>query len=287
MWDVEGKTAVITGPTSGLGRLAALALAERGAHLVLVCRDAHRAKQLTEEIAERAGKVHVRAVMADLSVQAQVRRAADEILGTGEPIHVLLNNAGAIFGSRRQVSRDGVEMTLALNHLAYFALTLLLLPRLRASAPARVVNVASDAYKDARGGFDFEDVNAEKKYSAIRQYALSKLANILFTRELAQRLEGTGVTANAATPPRLTATGFARNVHPLANLGLRLAAPVLLSPRKGVQSLVHLCTSPTVGHLSGTYWSGLRQPPLTPAASSATDAGRLWDLSAALTGVDG
>lgn len=284
-WTLRGKTAVVTGATGGLGRETSMALAERGARLVLVARNRAKAERLAADIAARTGNEQVSLVVADLSIQAQVRGAADEVLATGEPVHVLLNNAGAVFGSPRRLSDDGIEMTFALNHLAYFMLSVLLLDRLRASAPARIVNVASDAYKDAKGPFDFDDVNAQARYSGLRQYAQSKLANILFTRHLARHLEGTGVTVNAATPPRLTATGFARNLHPVANVALRAAAPLLLSPAKGARSLVHLCASPEVEGVTGTYWSGMRQPDLTPAATSDADAARLWALSRSLTGV--
>ncbi len=192
----------------------------------------------------------------------------------------MLNNAGAVSKLHRQVSEDGIEMTIALNHLAYFMVTVLVLTRLRESGPARVVNVASDAYKDAKGRFDLDDYNAEAKYSPFRQYGRSKLANILFTRELARRLTGSGITVNACTPPRLTGTRFAHNVHPLAKVALGLWRPVAMSPKTGARSLVHLCSSPDVSDLTGSYWSGMKQPALTEAATNDDDAKRLWDLSA-------
>ena len=281
-WALDGKTAVVTGASSGLGQEVARALGDGGARLRLVGRDRDR----LERTAAETGAADVRTFVADLSSQKQVRRLADELLADGGPIHVLVNNAGAVQGLRRQVSEDGHEMTFALNHLAYFTLTVLLHERLEGSAPARVVNVASDAYKDVKGRFDFEDYEAEARYRPIRQYGLSKLGNILFTRELARRLEGSDVTANAATPPRTTATGFARNVHPLARVAMSVAAPFLLSAKKGAAPIVHLCAAPEVADLTGTYWSGLRQPELEPAATNDDDARRLWDLSASLTGVN-
>jgi NAD(P)-dependent dehydrogenase (short-subunit alcohol dehydrogenase family) len=199
---------------------------------------------------------------------------------------VLVNCAGAVFGFRREVSVDGVEMTFALNHLAPYALTLLLLDRLRAAGTARIVNVTGDSYKDAKGRFDFDDWNAEARYRPIRRYGQSKLANILFTRELARRLDPPAVTVNAAGPSRTTATRFAHNVHPLAKIAMRIASPFLLSVEHGAAPIVHLCTSPDVEGVTGTYWSGLRQPPLTEAATNDEDAARLWELSTRLTGVD-
>jgi NAD(P)-dependent dehydrogenase (short-subunit alcohol dehydrogenase family) len=277
---------VITGPTSGVGYEAALALADLGARLVLVARNPERAAATADAVAARTGDRDVPVVLGDLSSQAEVRRVAEELLRLGEPVHVLLNNAGGVFGFRRSLSVDGVEMTMALNHLALHTLTLLLLPLLRASAPARVVNVASDAYKGAGGRLDCDDYSAERGYRPIRQYGRSKLAVILFTRELARRVEGTGVTVNACTPPRLTATRFAHNVHPLAEVALKVASPFVMSAPKGAQSLVHLCASPDVAELSGTYWSGLRRPPLADEACNDEDAARLWDLAVQLTGVD-
>lgn len=285
-WVLEGKTAVVTGATSGLGRLAALEFATRGARLRLVAREPDRAHRVIDEITSRVPGCDVRAHFADLSSQEEVRRVADEIVAIGEPVHVLLNNAGAVFGFRRQVSDDGIEMTFALNHLAYFALTLRLLPRLREASLARVVNVTGDAYKDAGARFDFDDYNAERRYRPIRQYAMSKLANILFTRELATRLADSGIAVNAAGPHRTTATRFAHNVHPLAKLAMRLASPFLLSPEKGVEPIVHLCASERVTGLTGSYWSGMRQPALEAAATDEADARRLWDLSVSLTGLD-
>jgi NAD(P)-dependent dehydrogenase (short-subunit alcohol dehydrogenase family) len=282
---LQGKTVMVTGANRGLGYEAARRFAEQGARLYLVCRDRGRGEGAAREIRAQTGNRDVDVLAADLGSQAQIRRVADEFLATSEPLHVLCNNAGGVFGLRREVSEDGIEMTFALNHLAPFALTLLLLPRLRRHAPARVVNVASDAYKDAKGRFDFDDFNAETSYRPIRQYGRAKLASILFTRELARRLRGSGVTANAATPPRTSATGFAHNVHPLAKIAMKAAAPFLLAPRKAVAPIVHLCSSPEVDGMSGTYWSGLARPALTDAATNDDDARRLWELSEALTGV--
>ena len=277
---------LITGATSGLGARRRWRSRRRSRRLYLVGRDPDRAARTVRDIEERTGNTDVRVLLADLSARHEVARVADEFLATRDPLHVLLNNAGGVFGFRRQVSEDGIEMTFALNHLAYFDLTLRLLPTLRASAPSRIVNVASGAYTDAKGRFDFDDYNAELHYAPIRQYGRSKLANILFTRELARRMDGSGVTANAATPPRLTGTRFAHSVHPLAKVALSVWKPFAMSPAKGARPLVHLCSSPDVEGMNGTYWCGLEQPALTEAATDDGDARRLWDLSASLTGLD-
>jgi retinol dehydrogenase 12 len=283
---MRGNVVLITGATSGLGKEAAAAVAPMRPRLYLVGRDRARTEATAAAIAHASGNDDVHVLIGDLATQAGVRAVAAAFLATGDPLHVLLNNAGAVQGFRRQVSVEGVELTIALNHLAYFLLTVLLLERLRESAPARIVNVASDAYKSPNERFDFDEYNAERRYRPIRQYGRSKLANILFTRELARRLAGSGVTVNAATPPRLTATRFAHNVHPLAKVALRLASPFTMSPAKGAESVIHLCSSPEVAGMTGTYWSGMNQPPLTAAATNDADARRLWDLSTRLTGVD-
>lgn len=283
---LQGKVVMVTGATSGLGRVTARALAAMAPRVYLVARNEARARETVAAIVGETGNDDIHILLADLSSQADVRRVAEEFLATGDPLHVLCNDAGAISKLHRQVSVDGIETTIALNHLAYYTLTLLVLPRLRASAPARIVNVASDAYKDAKGRFPFDDYNAERKYTPIRQYGVSKLANILFTRELARRLEGTGVTVNAATPPRLTGTRFAHNVHPGARIALSLWRPFTLSTEKGARPIIHLCSSPEVEGRTGMYWSGMTQPGLRAAATDDGDARRLWELSASLTGVD-
>ncbi|MGQ0825706.1 MAG: SDR family oxidoreductase [Actinomycetota bacterium] len=282
---MDGKVVLITGASSGLGYEAARALGAMGPRLYLVGRDRGRTEAAARAVTDATGNTDVHVLIADLSSQHDVKQLAAEFQSTGDPLHVLLNNAGRVCGFRREVSTDGIEMTFALNHLAYYTLTLQLLAQLEASAPARIVNTASDAYKDAKGGFSFDDYNAEQKYSPLRRYGQSKLANILFTRELARRIDGSGVTANACSPPRLTKTGFAHNVHPLAKVALRLW-PFSLSAEQGAQSLIQLCSAPDLDDVSGTYWSGLKQPTLRPAATSDEDARRLWELSASLTGVD-
>ena len=286
-WSLAGKVAVITGATSGLGRVTAGALARDGARLFLVCRNEARGRRTAEEITAATGNREVGVLLGDLGSQAAVRAVAVAFLTRGDPLHLLVNNAGSIFGFRRQVSPDGFELTFALNHLAYYTLTLCLLDRLRASAPARIVNVASDGYTMAGGRFCFDDFNAERRYRFIRQYGRSKLANILFTRELARRLSGTAVTVNSASPPRLAATRFAHSAHRLARYPMALLSLFAMSAEQAAESQVLLCTSPSLSRVSGTHYSGTREARLRPEACREDDALELWELSARLTGLSG
>jgi NAD(P)-dependent dehydrogenase (short-subunit alcohol dehydrogenase family) len=283
---VAGKSVLITGATSGIGLQTARTLAPLGAHLHLVGRDRERTERTASELSRSSGNDEVHVLVGDLSSLAEVERVANEFLACGEPLDVLVNCAGAVFGFRREESVDGFEMTFALNHLAYFALTMRVLPRLREADAARVVNVTGDAYKDAKGRFDFANYNGEINYRPIRQYGQSKLANILFTRELARRLDGSRITANAVGPHRTSATRFAHNVHPLAKIAMTVARPFLLSPEKATAPVMHACTAAELDGATGTYWSGMNQPELTDAATNDEDAVRLWELSAELTGLD-
>jgi NAD(P)-dependent dehydrogenase (short-subunit alcohol dehydrogenase family) len=276
-------TVMITGASSGLGQQTARTLAAQGARLWLVARDQARLDAVARDIAAATGNRDVRVLACDLSAQCDVRWVAERFLESGDQLDVLVNNAGAVRGRRREVSVEGIERTFALNHLAYFTLTMMLLPRLCECAPARVVNVAGDSYKSS-GRFDFDDYNALRRYRPIRQYEQSKLANVLFTRELARRVDASHVTVNAAGPSRTTATKFAHNVHPLAKMAMRAASPLLLSPEHGAAPIVHLSASPDVAGINGTYWSGLQRSELSPVVNDE-DAIRLWDLSSAITGV--
>ncbi|MDQ3829839.1 MAG: SDR family NAD(P)-dependent oxidoreductase, partial [Candidatus Tectomicrobia bacterium] len=204
---MHGKVCVVTGATSGIGLVTAEALARQGATLIVVGRNSARGAATVSRIQQETGNSAVELMVADLSAQAQVRQLASAIQQRFARLDVLVNNAGALF-SQRQLSQDGIEMTFALNHLAYFLLTNLLLDSLKASTSARIVNVSSEAHRRAR--LDFADLQGQQRYSGWRAYARSKLANILFTYELARRLEGTGIVANALHPG-FVATNFGRN----------------------------------------------------------------------------
>jgi NAD(P)-dependent dehydrogenase (short-subunit alcohol dehydrogenase family) len=283
--DLSGRTCMVTGASSGIGRAAALGLADLGASVVLVCRDRNRGEGALREIRERTGNAELTLMLADLSSQTEIRRLASDFLATGRPLHVLLNNAGVIM-LRREETTDGIETTFAVNHLAYFLLTVLLLDRLKASAPARVVSVASDAHHWAGGALDFNDLDSRNGYSAMRVYGRSKLANILFTRELARRLAGTGVTANCLHPG-FVGSNFATNNGWLARIVMTVARPAARSPEKGAETAIYLCASPQVEGVTGQYFFDRKPRWPKSYGQSDTDARRLWDVSERLTGATG
>jgi NAD(P)-dependent dehydrogenase (short-subunit alcohol dehydrogenase family) len=221
-------------------------------------------------------------LLADLSAQAAIRELAGQILQRCPRIDVLINNAGAVFASR-STTVDGLETTFATNHLAYFLLTNLLLERLKASAPTRIVNVSSRAHTSA-GGIPFDDLQAEHGYSGWRRYAESKLANILFTRELARRLEGTHVTVNALHPG-VVATGFGQGGSFWLRLGLTIGRPFLLSPEQGAETVIYLATAPAVATVTGKYFAKCAEATPSPVAHDNALARRLWEVSAKLTGL--
>jgi retinol dehydrogenase-12 len=273
---MQGKVCLVTGATSGIGLVAARELAARGATVVLVGRSRERSAAAAAAITSQTGNQNVSFMLADLSSQRAVRELAAQFRAAHERLHVLVNNAGAVF-MRRERSADGIEMTWALNHLAYFLLTDLLLDTLKASAPARIISVSSDAHKGGR--IDFDD---PQRPGGFRAYSQSKLANILFTRELARRLEGTGVTANTLHPG-VVATNFgvnngwiARALRPLLNLAS-------ISAEEGAKTIVYLATSPEVAGVSGEYFYKCRVAPTDQAARDASSAERLWALSEQMT----
>jgi retinol dehydrogenase 12 len=274
---MNGKVCVVTGATSGIGRAAAAALAGLGAQVVLVGRDRGRAEATAAELA--AAGPAPRIEIADLASMDQVRALAGRLRAGGR-IDVLINNAGLVM-SRRRTTADGLDEVFAVNHLAPFLLTNLLLPALTA-ARARVVTVTSDAHTAAR--LDLDDLQLENGWDSWRAYANSKLANILFTRELARRLEGSGATANCAHPG-VVRTGFGRDAAFPLRVGLVIARPFLLSPRRGAAAIVYLASSPEVAAATGGYYvkGRLREP--SAAARDEATARRLWQLSEELTGL--
>lgn len=277
---MNGKTVLITGATSGIGKITAHALALQGAKLYLVCRDRGRGEETAAEIAKASGN-DVRLLVADLSSQADIRRAAAEFLATESPLHVLINNAGVV-NLQRTVTPDGVETVFAVNHLAYFLFTLLLLERLQESAPARIVNVASDAHRF--GKLDFDDLGCEQGYRWMRVYGQSKLANILFTRELARRLAGTRVTVNCLHPGAV-ATGLGKNNGWLARGITGLLKPFFRTPEQGARTTIFLASSPEVESVTGKYFVDSRERHPSAAAQNDDDARRLWRVSAQMSGL--
>jgi NAD(P)-dependent dehydrogenase (short-subunit alcohol dehydrogenase family) len=281
--DLRGKTCLITGATNGIGRVSALELAKLGARVVLLGRDPQRTEETRAEVAQRATGPEPRVLLADLASLDQVRRAARDFLASGEPLHVLLNNAG-VMNSTRHESTDGFEATFAVNHLAHFLFTNLLLQRIIASAPARIVNVSSDAHQFG-GALDFADLNAKKSYRGMAAYGRSKLANVLFTRELSRRLEGTRVTVNAVHPGGVR-TGFGMNNEPsfLKTL-FGLVRPFLRSPEQGADTLIWACSAPELEGVTGSYFADRRPRRTHRNAKDDAAAQRLWDVSAKLTGL--
>src|SRR5689334_5432207 len=274
--NMNGKTCLITGGTNGIGKSTALELARMGATVVIVGRDAQKTSQVVQEIRTASGNPNVDSLLADLSSQQEVRRLAHEFKNKYSQLHVLLNNAGAVF-MQRQLSADDIEMTFALNHLASFLLTNLLLDVIKASAPARIINVSSNAH--TTGKIEFDNLQGERNYSP-RVYENSKLANILFTIELARRMEGTGVTVNALHPG-FVATGFGTNNGKVMAALVNIFAPLIArSPAKGAETSIYLASSPMVENITGKYFHDSRVIPAALQASDMVVARRLWDVSA-------
>jgi len=250
MMTMQGKICLITGDTNGIGKSTAHELARMGATVVIVGRNAQKTSQVVEEIRAASGNNTVDSLLADLSSQQEVRRLANEFKSKYSHLHVLLNNAGAVF-MQRQLSVDGIEMTFALNHLAYFLLTNLLLDKIQASAPARIINVSPGAH--TYGKVEFDNLQDERDYSS-RAYGNSKLATILFTKELARRLEGTGVTVNALHPG-FVSTGFGKNNPGFLMKTIRAVVPLIAhSTEKGAEKSIYLASSPEVQSIAGKYF---------------------------------
>jgi retinol dehydrogenase-12 len=279
MMTMQGKICLITGGTNGIGKSTAQGLARLGATVVIIGRDAKKTSQVVAEIRSATGNPNVDSLLADLSSQQDVRRLASDFKRKYSQLDVLLNNAGGAF-TTRQLSVDGIEMTLALNHLAYFLLTNLLLDTLEASAPARIINVSSDAH--SRGKIDFDNLQGERSYSSFGPYGNSKLANILFTTELARRLEGTGVTVNALHPG-FTSTGFGKNNPGFFMKIMGVVVPLMArSPEKGAATSIYLASSPEVHSLTGQYFVDCKVTQPAPQAADSAVARKLWDVSAQL-----
>jgi NAD(P)-dependent dehydrogenase (short-subunit alcohol dehydrogenase family) len=272
---MKGKTIVATGATSGIGEAGVLELAGTGARIVLVARDQSRADATMRKLEAKAPGLGHRVHLADLSSMAETRRVGSTIAASEPRIDVLINNAGAMFGARR-VTPEGLEQTFALNHMSYFTLTEALRERLVASAPARIVSTASAAHQGA--SLDFDDLQSASGYSGFKVYGRSKLANILFTRELARRLAGTGVTANCLHPG-VVATRFGDSSGGWAGRLIPLLRPFFLSPEKGADTIVYLASSPEVEKTSGEYFVKRKIAERSAAARDDAAAKRLWEAS--------
>lgn len=271
---------LVTGANTGIGKETARGLAATGATVIFLCRSEERARAAMDEIAADTGNDDLHLVLCDLSRQAEIRAAAEEITERFDRLDVLVNNAG-VYLTDFVLTVDQLEKTWAVNHLGYFLLTHLLLDLLKASAPARIVNVASDAHRDA--SINFDNLNGEQGYNWYNAYGQSKLANILFTRELARRLDGTGVTANALHPGVVASEIWNRNSDWVSWL-VRLFTPFFRTPEKGAETAVYLARSPEVAGITGRYFKDCREKQPAKAAQDAAVAQRLWEVSAAQVG---
>jgi retinol dehydrogenase 12 len=281
---MQGKVCVITGATSGIGLVAAERLAALGARLLLVARDKGRGEAAFAQIQARAPGTAMRIVYGDLSRLSEMSRLGSEIAALEPRIDVLINNAGAMF-AERGVTADGLERTFAVNHMAYFVLTNRLTPSLVAASQARIVNTASAAHHRATG-LDFDDLQSERGYHYFTVYGRSKLANILFTHELARRLAGSGVTANCLHPG-FVATRFGNNNRGIFRFGIGIAKLFAITPEKGAETIVYLASSPEVAAVSGVYFAECRPGRLSQAAQDDAAARRLWDESARIAKLPG
>jgi len=277
---MRGKTVVATGATSGIGEAAVLSLAQMGARIVFIARDQRRAEAMLMKLEKKAPGLGHRVHLADLSLMAEARRAGEAIAANEPRIDVLINNAGALFSDRR-VTSEGLELTFALNHMAYFVLTRTLREKFVASAPARVVSTSSMAHQGV--SLDFSDLQSARRYNGWQAYGRSKLANILFTRELGRRLDGTGVTASCFHPGAV-ATRFGSASGGLTTLLFPLARPFFRSAEQGADTLVYLASSPDVAKATGEYFA--KRKVAKPSAAAVDDAAakKLWEASEALAG---
>jgi NAD(P)-dependent dehydrogenase (short-subunit alcohol dehydrogenase family) len=273
------KVILVTGANSGIGKVTARELAKAGATIILVCRDRLKGEHAVAEISRETGNRKLDLIIADLSDQHQIREVAANVRMKCSRLDVMINNAGA-YNSNRVLTPDGYETTFAVNHLAYFLLTIELLDLLKASAPARIVNVASDAHRS--GHLNFDDLHGAQAYSGWKAYAQSKLANIIFTYELARRLSGTNVTVNCMHPGAV-ASNFFENFRGTFGTLTRLFLPFMRSSEKGAETVIWLASSSEVEGVSGKYYMDCKERRSNPESYGAEVARRLWEVSEQLT----
>jgi NAD(P)-dependent dehydrogenase (short-subunit alcohol dehydrogenase family) len=279
---MAGQTVLVTGGTGGIGKATAARLAAMGARVGITGRDIARTRAVAAEIAAASGNPAVDPFPADMSSQAEVRRLAGEVLAAYPRLDVLVNNAGG-FWAHRHVTADGLEHTFALNHLAPFLLTSLLLDRLTASAPTRIITVSSGAH--ARGRIDFDDLQGERNYSGQRAYSQSKLANVMFTYELARRLDGTGVTATALHPGVVRTSFGAEDQAAYLAVMIGVARLFMKTPAQGAGTSIYLASSPEVEGITGRYFVNRKPKTSSKASYDTAAAARLWQVSADLTDI--
>ncbi len=279
---MEGKICLITGANAGIGEATARALAKKGAHVVMLCRDLHKAEIARKSIQLYSKNDNIDILLADLSSLQQTRDVAAQFNEQYPRLDVLVNNAGVLMGNKRKVSEDGYEMTFAVNHLAAFLLTYLLMESLKKSEFARVVNVSSEAHRYAN--LDLNDLQLEDSYSGLKAYCNSKLCNILFTRELHHRFQGKAIVTNAYHPGTI-GSNFGRYAGGIFKWFFQLAKPFLQTPEKGAETGVYLASHEQVIQYSGAYFIKKKKVEPTKVAASAYNAKRLWEISEDLCGV--
>ena len=278
---MQGKICLVTGATSGMGKETALGLARMGATVVLVARDSNKGKETQREITRQSGNEHIDLLLADLSSQQEVRKLASEFKAKYQQLHVLVNNAGAVF-SKRQTTVDGLEMTFALDHLAYFLLTNLLLDTIKASAPARIINISSVA--QANGKINFDDLQGEKSYGffGFTAYSQAKLANVMFTYELARRLQGTSVTVNAVGPGGVTTNFGVSNGGFFATVTKFLTRSAK-TPADAAKTAIWLASAPKLQNETGKFYYNEREIHSSKLSHNVATQKRLWEVSEELT----
>lgn len=277
--DMVGKICLVTGGNAGIGKETALGLARLGATVAIVSRNRERGETALAEIKAKTGNQNLTLFVADLASQKAVRQLAEDFKASYDRLHVLINNAGLTI-TRRTLTPDGLEATFAINHLAPFLLTNLLLDLLKVSTPARIITVSSAAHYT--GSINFNNLQLERFYTEIGAYSQSKLANVLFTYELARRLRGTGVTANCLHPG-IVRSNFAGSNVSLFGLMFALSRPFQISPAQGAQTSIYLASSPQVATVSGKYFTNKRPAMSSPLSNNEQVARRLWEVSTRLT----
>lgn len=280
--DMTGKTCLITGGNSGIGKATAIGLAKLGATVVIVSRDKDKGEAAIFEIRSVSRNKDIDSMVCDLSSLDSVRELAHDFMARYKQLHVLVNNAG-VFLPKRVSTADGLEATFVTNHLGHFLLTNLLLGELKESSPSRIINITSSAHYGTE--IDFEDLQGEKKYSGYHAYSQSKLANVLFTYLLAKKLEGTGVTVNSLHPG-VVRTGFGKDQGGLMSIGVRIGSPFMMSAESAARAVIYLATSPEVEGVSGKFFSKGHEKRSSTQSYDVASAERLWNVSAELTKLD-
>ena len=280
--NLENKVCLITGATNGIGQESAKALNNMGAEIVFVARNEEKGNFLKQQLKNDSGR-DATMIVANLSSQAEVKRAANEFLALEKPLDILLNNAG-IMNRERNETVDGLEEVFSVNHLAYFTLSLMLLDKLKQTENSRVINVASGAHQFVKD-MNFDDLQSEKTFKPLQVYGQSKLANILFTKSLSEKLLNSGVTVNCLHPG-FVSTGIGSNNKGIWNLLMFLAKPFAKKSNKGAETSIYLCSSPAVKNISGEYFVDCTVEKVSEAANDPKQAEKLWDISVELAGLD-